>query len=58
MAVTLLPAFLVLAGARGWIAPRRDLATRFWRDAWAAPIDIDGAEAGGEKASGYRAEYR
>src|SRR5271166_1494094 len=30
-AVTLLPAILVLAGPRGWIAPRRDLTTRFWR---------------------------
>jgi RND superfamily putative drug exporter len=30
-AVTLLPAILVLAGRRGWIKPRRDLATRFWR---------------------------
>nr|WP_233213527.1 MMPL family transporter [Mycobacterium sp. QGD 101] len=30
-AVTLLPAILVLAGSRGWIAPRRDLTSRFWR---------------------------
>jgi len=30
-AVTLLPAILVLAGPRGWIAPRRDLTSRFWR---------------------------
>ncbi|HZE18105.1 MAG TPA: MMPL family transporter, partial [Mycobacterium sp.] len=30
-AVTLLPALLVLAGPRGWIAPRRDLTRRFWR---------------------------
>jgi RND superfamily putative drug exporter len=30
-AVTLLPATLVLAGRRGWIKPRRDLTTRFWR---------------------------
>jgi RND superfamily putative drug exporter len=30
-AITLLPAMLVLAGSRGWIAPRRDLTTRFWR---------------------------
>ena len=30
-AVTLLPAILVLAGRRGWIRPRRDLTTRFWR---------------------------
>jgi len=30
-AVTLLPALLVLAGRRGWIAPRRDLTRRFWR---------------------------
>jgi RND superfamily putative drug exporter len=30
-AVTVLPAVLVLAGRRGWIAPRRDLTTRFWR---------------------------
>ncbi len=30
-AVTLLPAMLVLAGSRGWIRPRRDLTTRFWR---------------------------
>ena len=30
-AVTMLPAVMVLAGRRGWIAPRRDLTTRFWR---------------------------
>ena len=30
-AVTLLPALLVLAGRRGWIAPRRDVTHRFWR---------------------------
>lgn len=30
-AVTFLPALLVLAGPRGWITPRRDLTTRFWR---------------------------
>ncbi len=30
-AVTLLPAMLVLAGARGWVAPRRDLTSRHWR---------------------------
>lgn len=30
-AVTLLPAILVLAGRRGWVAPRRDLTSRFWR---------------------------
>ena len=30
-AVTMLPAVLVLAGRRGWIAPRRDLTSRFWR---------------------------
>jgi RND superfamily putative drug exporter len=30
-AVTLLPALLVLAGRRGWIAPRSDLTRRFWR---------------------------
>jgi RND superfamily putative drug exporter len=30
-AVTLLPAIIVLTGRRGWIAPRRDLTTRFWR---------------------------
>lgn len=29
--VTLLPAIIVLAGRRGWVAPRRDLTTRFWR---------------------------
>lgn len=30
-AVTFLPAVMVLAGRRGWIAPRRDLTARFWR---------------------------
>jgi putative drug exporter of the RND superfamily len=30
-AVTLLPAILALAGPRGWISPRRDLTTQFWR---------------------------
>ncbi len=30
-AVTLLPAVIVLAGRRGWVSPRRDLTTRFWR---------------------------
>jgi RND superfamily putative drug exporter len=30
-AVTLLPALLVLAGRRGWVAPRSDLTRRFWR---------------------------
>jgi RND superfamily putative drug exporter len=30
-ALTFLPALLVLAGPRGWIKPRRDLTTRFWR---------------------------
>ena len=30
-AVTLLPAIIVLVGRRGWIKPRRDLTTRFWR---------------------------
>ena len=30
-AVTFLPALMVLAGRRGWIKPRRDLTTRFWR---------------------------
>src|SRR5262249_9431057 len=30
-ALTLLPALLVLAGRRGWIKPRRDMTTRFWR---------------------------
>jgi putative drug exporter of the RND superfamily len=30
-AVTMLPAVLVIAGRRGWIAPRRDLTTRLWR---------------------------
>ncbi|WP_370462633.1 MMPL/RND family transporter [Mycobacterium sp. Marseille-P9652] len=30
-AVTLLPAIMVLVGRRGWITPRRDVTTRFWR---------------------------
>ncbi|WP_414085556.1 RND family transporter [Mycobacterium leprae] len=30
-AVTLMPALLVLAGTRGWVAPRRDRAGAFWR---------------------------
>jgi len=30
-AVTLLPALMVLAGRRGWIAPKQDLTSRFWR---------------------------
>ncbi len=30
-AITLLPAILVIAGRHGWIAPRRNLSTRFWR---------------------------
>src|SRR5258705_9255169 len=30
-AMTLLPAILVLAGPRGWVKPRRELTTRFWR---------------------------
>ena len=30
-AITLLPAILVLAGPRGWVKPRRELTTRFWR---------------------------
>ena len=30
-AVTFLPALLVLTGRRGWVKPRRDLTTRFWR---------------------------
>jgi RND superfamily putative drug exporter len=30
-AVTFLPALMVLTGRRGWIKPRRDLTTRFWR---------------------------
>jgi RND superfamily putative drug exporter len=29
--VTLLPAMLALAGPRGWIAPRPDITTGFWR---------------------------
>ena len=32
-AVTLLPAIIVLTGRRGWIKPRRELTTRFWRRA-------------------------
>ena len=30
-AVTLLPAVLTLAGRRGWVAPRRERTTEFWR---------------------------
>ncbi|BBZ43223.1 MMPL/RND family transporter [Mycobacterium parmense] len=30
-ALTLLPAIIVLAGPRGWVAPRRELTSRFWR---------------------------
>lgn len=30
-AMTLLPAILALAGPRGWVKPRRELTTRFWR---------------------------
>ncbi|HEX7321924.1 MAG TPA: RND family transporter [Mycobacterium sp.] len=30
-AVTLLPAIMVLAGRRGWIAPRQDITRRLWR---------------------------
>jgi RND superfamily putative drug exporter len=30
-AITLLPAMLVIAGRRGWVAPRKDLTKRFWR---------------------------
>jgi RND superfamily putative drug exporter len=30
-AITFLPAVLVLAGRRGWIAPRRNLTSRSWR---------------------------
>ncbi|MGV0625191.1 MMPL/RND family transporter [Mycolicibacter minnesotensis] len=30
-AVTLLPAILAVAGPRGWVAPRRERAARFWR---------------------------
>lgn len=30
-AVTLLPAILVLAGRRGWIAPRRPITSRLWK---------------------------
>jgi RND superfamily putative drug exporter len=30
-AVTLLPAIISLAGPRGWIKPRRDLTSKFWR---------------------------
>jgi putative drug exporter of the RND superfamily len=29
--VTLLPAILVIAGPRGWVKPRRELTSRFWR---------------------------
>jgi len=30
-AITLLPAILVLAGRRGWVAPRRNQSGRFWQ---------------------------
>jgi putative drug exporter of the RND superfamily len=30
-AITVLPAMMVLVGRRGWIKPRRELTTRFWR---------------------------
>jgi putative drug exporter of the RND superfamily len=30
-AITFLPALMVLTGRRGWIKPRGDLTTRFWR---------------------------
>ena len=30
-AVTFLPALMVLTGRRGWIKPRKDLTTQFWR---------------------------
>jgi putative drug exporter of the RND superfamily len=30
-AITLLPAMLVLGGRRGWVKPRRELTSRFWR---------------------------
>ncbi|HXS85886.1 MAG TPA: MMPL family transporter [Mycobacterium sp.] len=30
-AVTLLPAIIALAGARGWIKPKREITARFWR---------------------------
>jgi RND superfamily putative drug exporter len=30
-AITLLPAIMVLLGRRGWITPRREMTTRFWR---------------------------
>jgi putative drug exporter of the RND superfamily len=30
-AITLLPAMMVLVGRRGWVKPRRELTTRFWR---------------------------
>ena len=30
-AVTLLPALMVVAGRRGWIAPKKDLTSRLWR---------------------------
>jgi RND superfamily putative drug exporter len=29
--ITLLPAVVVLAGRRGWVKPRRELTSRFWR---------------------------
>ncbi len=30
-AVTMLPALIVIVGRRGWVKPRKDLTTRFWR---------------------------
>lgn len=30
-AITVLPAMMALVGRRGWIKPRRELTTRFWR---------------------------
>jgi RND superfamily putative drug exporter len=30
-AVTMLPALIVLAGRRGWVTPRKDMTSRFWR---------------------------
>jgi RND superfamily putative drug exporter len=30
-AVTFLPALMIVTGRRGWIKPRRDVTTRFWR---------------------------
>ncbi|MCV7282687.1 RND family transporter [Mycolicibacterium flavescens] len=31
VAVTLLPAMIVLTGRRGWVKPRKDLTSRWWR---------------------------